>query len=380
MGNEKLCVKPVRSGHELEEFIRMPWRIYKNDPFWVPPLHLERRMHLSKKNPYFAHANCRFWLAFVGDEVVGRISAQVDSLYLDRYQDATGFWGMLEAVDDPEIFQALFHTVEQWLAKMGMKRALGPFNLSINHECGLLIKGFDSPPSMMMGHAPRYYSSAIETLGYKKAKDLIAYSIKKEDGIVQKIQQILGAKKDTVQTRRLEKRMLERELDTIFAIFNDAWSQNWGFVPFTKEEYMDVGRTMSLLARPEFIRIAEIQEEPAGFMVVLPNLNEVISDLDGRLLPFGWARLFWRIRFHSFRTGRILLMGVRRKYQDSLIGAAVSLCLIRDVMKEVLNSSMSELELSWILEDNVAMRRIIEALGAEPYKIYRIYERGLGHW
>ncbi len=372
-----LQIKEVTDKATLDEFIKLPWSVYQNDPNWVSPLVLERRMHLSRKNPYFAHADCRFWVAYRGQEPVGRISAQIDRLYLDRYKDATGFWGMFEALEDVSIFRILFETAEGWLKEKGMQRSLGPFNLSINQECGLLIKGFEFPPSMMMGHAPRYYGPNIELLGYGKAKDLLAYSIKKVPEILKKIHDILGSVKGEVQTRPLMKRDLKRELDIMFGIFNDAWSGNWGFVPFTKEEYNDIGKSMSFLARQEFIRIAEINGEPAGFIAVLPNLNEIISDLDGRLLPFGWMRLLWRIRFHKFKTGRILLMGVLSKYQDSLAGAAVSLSLIRDIMKEVLDSSISELELSWILEDNVAMRRIIEALGAEPYKVYRIYEKDI---
>ena len=375
--SERVHIKKVEGGKGLDAFIKAPWSIYRDDPYWVPPLILERKMHLSRKNPYFAHADCRFWIATRGRKTAGRISAQIDRLYLDRYRDASGFWGMLEAEDDLEIFQALLETAERWLKKRGMKRSLGPFNLSINQECGLLVKGFDSPPSMMMGHALPYYAERIGALGYKKAKDLIAYSIKRDPAIIQKIQDVLGRKKDEFQTRPISKKMLERELDVIFGIFNDAWSGNWGFVPFTREEYLEVGRSMGLLARAEFIRIAEVQGEPAGFIALLPNLNEIIRDLNGRLFPLGWIRLLWRIRFHRFKSGRILLMGVLKKYQDSLAGAAVSFCLIKDIMKEVLNTSISEIELSWILEDNISMRRIIEALGADPYKIYRIYEREL---
>lgn len=372
---EGLCIKRAESRIDLGTFIRVPWHIYRNDLNWVPPLFQERRMHLSRKNPYFSHADCRFWIALDKERAVGRISAQVDRLYLDRYGDATGFWGMLEAEDDIEIFQALFNRAGEWLQKQGMKRALGPFNLSINQECGLLVKGFDSPPSMMMGHAPPYYAERLKQLGYRKAKDLIAYSIRKDPDIIKRIQGLLGSRKDEFQTRPLRKSQLERELDIMFGIFNDAWSGNWGFVPFTRAEYLDVGKSMGLLADARLIRIAESKGEPAGFIAALPNLNEIIGDLDGRLFPLGWLKLLWRIKFHKFKSGRILLMGVLKKHQDGLTGASISLSLIRDVINEILGSAISELELSWILEDNIPMRRIIEALGGEAYKIYRIYEK-----
>ncbi len=372
-----LHIEKVSTRRDLETFIRVPWSVYGDDPLWIPPLIQEQKRHLSRKNPYFEHADCRFWIARDGNRVVGRISAQVDRLHLERYRDDTGFWGMLEAENDRELFHALLGQAEEWLRGKGMKRARGPFNLSINQECGLLVNGFEFPPSMMMGHAPPYYSRMLQELGYQKARDLIAYHIKQAPETLETIEKVLGSSKEDFQTRPLRKKYLIRELDIMFSIFNDAWSQNWGFLPFTRDEYLDMGKGMSLLARPRFIRIAHVQGEPAGFIVLLPNLNEITRDLDGRLFPLGWIKLLWRIRFHRFRTGRILLMGVLRKYHDTLAGAAISLCLIRDIMQEVLKTSMSEIELSWILEDNMAMRRIIEALGAEPYKTYRIYEKDL---
>ncbi len=375
--SQRLHIKRVRGKKDMEAFIRLPWSIYSKDPNWVPPVMQETRMRLSPKNPYFRHADARFWIAFRQNRVVGRISAQIDRLHLGRYADSTGFWGMLEAEDSREIFSALLETAEGWLCSRGMKRARGPYNLSVNQECGLLVKGFEFPPSMMMGHASSYYAQRLEELGYVKAKDLIAYSIDKAPDTIRRIEKILGRQRDQFQTRPLNKKNLSAELDTMFSIFNDAWSENWGYLPFTRQEYMDTGKSMSLLAKPDFIRIAEIQGKPAGFIVLLPNLNEITRDLNGRLLPLGWIKLLWRIRFHRFQSGRILLMGVLKKYQESLAGAAVSLCLIKDVMKEVLKTDINQIELSWILEDNMAMRRIIEALGAKPYKIYRIYEKTL---
>ncbi len=370
-----LIVRPVEGRKDLDLFISLPWKLYRDDPNWVPPLKLERRLFLSRSSPYFKHAEAMFWLAFRGRRVVGRISAQVDRLFLDRYGEETGFWGMLEAEDDEELFASLLDTAAGWLKGRGMKKMRGPFNLSINQECGLLIKGFHHPPAMMMGHARPYYQHRVEALGHEKARDLLAYQILKSEDAVERIQAILGTGRGNFSSRALDRSRLEEELHTIFAIFNDAWSHNWGFVPFTRDEYLELGKSMSHLARPEFIRIAEVDGEPAGFIAVLPDLNEIIRDLDGRLFPLGWAKLLWRLKFHDFEGGRVLLMGVLRKYQDSLAGAAISLGLIRDVMNRLLESSIHRLELSWILEDNLAMRRIIEALGAEPYKIYRIYEK-----
>ncbi len=372
-----ISIKKVQGNRDLTNFIKLPWAIYREDPNWVPPLMLERRMHLSSSNPFFKHAEACFWMALRKGRPVGRISAQIDRLYLDRYGDDTGFWGMLESVNDREVFEALFDAASKWLKSKGMKRMLGPFNLSINQECGLLVKGFEHPPFFMMGHNPAYYAERLCELGHKKAKDLIAYLIERTDKGLSRIEGLLGGLKSDFTTRPLDKKNLESELDSIFSIFNNAWSRNWGFVPFTRDEYLELGKSMSKIASPELIRIAVVEGEAAGFIALLPNVNEIIRDLDGRLFPFNWLRLLFRLKRHDFNSGRVVLMGVLRKYQGSLAGAAISLCLIRDVIKQTLQTSMKQVELSWILEDNIAMNRIIEGLGATPYKTYRIFERDI---
>ncbi len=369
---------PDLKGSRLKkDFIRLPYGIYRNDPNWIPPLEIERSMHLSPSNPYFRHAKCAFWVAYLDGKPAGRISAQIDRLYLERYREKTGFFGMLEAEKQPGITKKLLETAEKWLASQGMEKIMGPFNLSINQECGLLIKGFDTPPSMMMGHAQRWYSSAIEAEGYQKAKDLLAYTIDTTEQERPEISRILEKTATGMRTRGIDKSRLQDEMDRIFAIFNDAWSENWGFVPFTREEYMEIGSTMKYIADSRLIRIAEIDGEPAAFIVVLPNINEAIQDLDGRLFPFGWAKLLWRLKVRGIGSGRVLLMGVIRKYRDSLAGAALAYSLFSDVSYAVKALGMKQLELSWILEDNMIMRRIIESIGGKVYKTYRIYSKEL---
>lgn len=371
-----IFIKKLHTSRDLSRFIRVPWLIYEKDPNWIAPLMLERRLHLSKKsNAFFKHAYASYWIACRGDEVIGRISAQVDLLFLDTHQSKIGFWGMLEAINDERVFRALFDTASNWLKAQGMTGMAGPFNLSINQECGLLIKGYEHPPFFMMGHNPPYYLEQIERLGHRKAKDLIAYLIDKKDQTLDKIKAVLGKGESKIFTRPLDKKNLESELDSIFSIFNNAWSENWGFVPFTRYEYLELGKAMSHVANPKLIRIAILNGEAAGFIVLLPNLNEILKDMNGKLFPINWLKLLWRLRFHSFNSGRVVLMGVLKKYQGRLTGAAISLSLIRDVMNEIKSSQMKQVELSWILEDNIAMRRIIEALGARPYKTYRIFEK-----
>ncbi len=375
--NESLQVVKVKRKSDLNEFIRLPWSLYKDDPNWIPPLILERRMQLSPKNPYFEHAKFCSWITYRNGKPVGRISAQIDRLHIDRYQDATGFFGMLEAEDDSLTFRALLSTAESWLRDQGMQQISGPFNLSINQELGLLVDGFDTPPSMMMGHARPYYADRIEKDGYQKEKDLLAYIVNTDSKMTAAAKRITARAKDRIHIRRLQKSNFVNELKIIRSIFNDAWSQNWGFIPWTEAEFEHLGKDLKMLADEELIKIAEADGKPAAFMVVLPNINEVIRDLNGRLLPFGWLKMLWRLKVKYPISGRIPLMGVRSQYHNSLMGAALAFGIFADVQQQVLKRGIKEIELSWILEDNMRMRNIIESNSGRVYKTYRIYSKKL---
>jgi len=375
--NPALRVLKVEGRRLLNDFIRLPWSLYTDDPMWVPPLLLERRMHLSPKNPYFDHAKFCSWIAYRDDKAVGRISAQIDQLHIDRYRDATGFFGMLEAEDDILTFQVLLDTAENWLRRQGMRSICGPFNLSINQELGLLVDGFDTPPSMMMGHARPYYAERIEQTGYRKEKDLLAYIVSTDSKLSRAVKTITAKVKNRVLIRGLRKSRFAEELQIIRDIFNDAWSKNWNFVPFTNAEFEHLGKDLKMLADEELVKIAEVDGEPVAFMVLLPNINEVIRDLNGRLFPFGWLKILWRLKVKYPKSARIPLMGVRRRYHDSLMGAALAFGVIADVKQPALKRGLKEVELSWILEDNMGMRNIIESLGAHVYKTYRIYSNDL---
>jgi hypothetical protein len=344
---------------------------------WVPPLLLERRMHLSPKNPYFEHARCGFWIASRQGKPVGRISAQIDQLHLERYRDGTGFWGMLEAEDDIRTFRELLNTAETWLRNEGMTRARGPFNLSINQECGLLVAGFDTPPSIMMGHARPYYQEHIEHCGYRKTKDLFTYTIDWDFKPSAAMRLVTQRTRHRIQTRMLRKAHFQEEMNIIQSIFNDAWSGNWGFVPFTQKEFEHLGKDLKLLFNDKLARIAEVNGVPAAFMLVLPNLNEVIRDLNGKILPLGWLKILWRLKMTYPKTARIPLMGVCSQYHDSLLGAALAYRLIGDIQAAGGHCGIKKLELSWILEDNLTMRNIIENIGGTVDKTYRIYDKTL---
>jgi len=375
--NKSLQVLKVEGKSALNDFIRLPWSLYMDDPMWVPPLLLERRMHLSPKNPYFEHAKFCSWITYRNDKPVGRISAQIDQLHIDRYQDATGFFGMLEAENNSLTFRALLDTAENWLRNQGMQRISGPFNLSINQELGLLVDGFDTPPSLMMGHARPYYADLIEQDGYQKEKDLLAYIINTNIKMTATAKRITARMKDRIHIRRLQKSNFVNELKIIRSIFNDAWSQNWGFTPWTEAEFEHLGKDLKMLADEELVKIAEVDGKPAAFIVLLPNINEIIQDLNGRLLPFGWLKMIWRLKVKYPNSARIPLMGVRSQYHDSLMGAALAFGVIAGLQQPALKRGIKEVELSWILEDNLRMRNIIESTNGRVYKTYRIYSKQL---
>lgn len=375
-----LTVKAVETPAEREAFIRLPWALYRDDPAWVPPLLMERRDHLNpKKNPFFQIAEARFWLALRDGRPVGRISAQVNRAHLERHGDATGHFGLLEGEDDAEVFAALLRTAEDWLRGQGLARVAGPFSLSINEESGLLVEGFEHPPSLMMGHARPYYATQLEALGYRKIKDLICYHYDAQRELPRSATYVLrkAAAAQQVTVRPLDLRNYERDLRIIVDIFNDAWSKNWGFIPMSDADLRHLGKELKPIVRPDSVAIAEVDGAPAAMAVGLPNVNEAIADLNGRLLPFGWAKLLWRLKVRTPRTARVPLMGVRRVHHGSLQGATLAMSVLDRIRSTQKARGVQAGELSWILEDNRPMRRMIEEYGGEAYKTYRVYAREL---
>ena len=372
-----VAVYPVTNRQELRKFIDVPWLVYANDPMWVPPLRLERRWHFSKSNPFFEHGEWQAWIAYRDNKPVGRISAQIDQLHRQRYGADTGHFGLLESVNDKEVFSALMQTAEKWLAERGTKHISGPYNFSINQECGVLVSGFDTPPMIFMPHSPKWYGQLLEEQGYHPLKDLLAYLLK-VDREFPKIMRILVDKFSTrVRTRALRRNQLKVEMEILRGIFNDAWSDNWGFVPFTEAEFAELGSTFRFLLKDEYIQIVEVDGVPAAFMVVLPNLNEVFAKLNGSLFPLGWFHLIKKLKFDEISTGRIPLMGVRKKFQNTPLGAALA-CMIIDAPREIgFANGLREIEVSWILEDNKSMRGMIEKAGIPEYKRYRIFGKTL---
>jgi hypothetical protein len=358
----------------------MPAPLYAADPCWVHPLTLERLDHLDpRKNPALGRMEVAYWLALRGDRPVGRISAQVNRAHLEQHADATGQFGFLEAEADPGVFALLLDTAEAWLKARGMRRVTGPFSLSINDESGLLVAGFDRPPSLMMGHHRPYYAARIEAQGYRKAKDLIAYDFDVAADWPPAAARVMARLRrlDDVRIRYIDMRRYADELETMRDVFNDAWAGNWGFVPWTSAEIQALGRNVRPFVRAGNFAIGEVDGEPAAMVVTLGNVNEAIHDLGGRLLPFGLLKLLWRLKVRGVRSGRMPLMGVRRRYQGTARGAALALGVIAAACDWGKTIGVTSAELSWILEDNKPVRDLIELVGGRPYKTYRIYEKEL---
>ena len=368
---------PVRTKKERETFIRVPFDVYSDDPQWVPPLLFDRRDQLNPKHPFFRHAQMQGFVAYRDGKPVGRISAQVDRLNADHGRPELGYFGYLDCMDDPAIFSALFQAAEDWLRQHQMTRSQGPMSLNINQEVGLLVDGFDTPPYFMMGHSKPYAGHHVEAAGYRPVKDLLAY----EMDPAFKIPSIMSAVERRLQGRMIirpiDRKNRDRDLKAMCAVFNDAWENNWGFVPFTDEEFLTIGHEMLLIISDDFIQIAEVDGEPAAFIVMLPNVNEAIADLNGRLLPFGWLKLLWRLKVRYPHSARVPLMGVRQKFQRTRLGPGLAFAVIHAVRNASVARGIDSVEMSWILENNTGMRNIIETIGGRVSKRYRMYEKNL---
>ncbi|MDE2390467.1 MAG: dATP pyrophosphohydrolase [Rhodospirillales bacterium] len=362
----------------LKRFILLPERLHKADPAYIAPLHMEREEALGHKNPFFGHAEVQFWLAVKDGRDVGRISAQIDTLALSLNPDAPGLFGMLAAENDEEIFRILLETAANWLRARGMARMQGPFNLNINEETGALIDGFDTPPMLLMPHDLPYVAQQLEAMGMQKAKDVIAYLYDIRVEFPASVQRLLSrALPPGLTVRQLDMKRIKEEIKNVTSIFNDAWSQNWGFVPLTEEETDYLSKSLKPLLNPRLTSLVERNGEPVAFMIALPNLNEAIKGLNGKLLPLGWARLLWRLKVAGVKTARVPLMGVRRSAAKDLIGSLIPYLMIDMVRRDALTMGYTHIELSWILEDNMPMRRMIESMNAKPYKTYRVFEAAL---
>lgn len=367
-------VRTVSSKKDLMQFIKLPWKIYQNDPHWVPPLILDRKNLLDKKkNPFYAHAEMEMFLAYKNNELVGRIAAITNENHNKFHQDNVGFFGFFESTDDKDVSDTLFTKSEKWLRERDKDIVWGPMNPSTNDEAGLLIKGFDSPPYVMMCHNPEYYGNLIESQGYEKAKDLYDWQLdirgmKIPDKILRLAE--LSSKKYDLTIRNIDIKNMTRDIQFIREIYNDAWSRNWGFVPFTNEEIDHMAADLKQIVIDEFVLLAFKDDRPIGFLLCIPNINEIlIKNRSGRLFPAGIFRLL--IGMKKIKTVRTITLGIIKDFQHIGLGTILYTELIRRAQRRNLDGG----EMSWILEDNEAMNRPIEMLGSKLYKIYRVYQK-----
>lgn len=374
-------VRRVAGRRDLNRFLDVPHHTQGHDPHWVPPLRLLERSRFNEKtNPWFLHGELALWIAERDGVPVGRISAQVDRTHLALRKDETGFFGFFECVDDQQIADALFREAGLWLKDRGMRRCLGPFSLNINEESGLLIDGFNCPPRMVMGHAQPYYQRLVETAGFAKTIDMLAYLTPMDTGLPFK--QIKWLKRaldrDTrLGVRSLDVRRFDEEIATIVRIFNAAWAENWGFIPLTEADVAHMAREMKPLLVPDLVAFATIDGEPKAMCVALPDLNEMVGDLGGKLWPTGWAKLAWRMMTRrSFASGtRVPFMGVLPEFKNKPMGSVLALLTVGRVRDMSLKLHMPVCEMSWVLENNSQTRHSIEDIGGRVYKTYRMYEK-----
>ncbi len=381
----EISIAPVGGKADFKAFIDLAYRLNRDDPNWVPPLRSEAVELLTPgKNPFHEHATMQLFLARRGGAVVGRISAHIDHLALTMPADqgmgpGTGNWGLFEA-EDEAVGQALIAAAEDWLRNQGMTRALAPISLSIWEEPGLLTMGHDHPATVMMGHDNPAYQAWIEGDGYVEAKKLATYDLDIRIPFPPLIERIIasGMRNDRIKVRNVDTRHFDREARTIISILNDAWSSNWGFIPFTESEIAYAGKKMKPLVREDLIMIAEYDGRPVAFMMTLPDFNEVVAAIKGKLLPFGWAKVLWWLRKPKGKTIRVPLMGVLKEHQNSRLASQLAFMMIEMIRRNAAdNYGFIRGEIGWILEDNQGMVAIADNIGAKINKEYTIYEKAL---
>ena len=378
-------VRPVETRRDRTAFVDLAYRLNRADPNWIPPLRVEARELITPgKNPFYEHADQQLFLAERNGKLVGRISAHIDHLLLGISREqgggpGVGNWGLFEATDI-EVGNALIAAAESWLRGRGMTSAMAPISCSIWEEPGLLVKGHDHPPTVMMGHHNKDYQAWIEGLGYRGIKDLLTYDLDITQDFPPLVQRIVtsGERNPRIHIRKVDKTRFDEEAALILSILNDAWSDNWGFVPITASEIAYTGKKLKPIVFEDLIRVAEVEGEPVAFMMTLPDLNEFTRDLNGSLFPFGFAKLLWRLRKPKVRTMRVPLMGVVKRLQATRLASQLAFMMIEYIRRDaVTRYHATRGEIGWVLEDNQGMRSIAETIDSRANKIYRIYERTL---
>ena len=369
-------ITQVASKAERDAFIKFPWRIYQDDPAWVPPLLLERKEFLDqKKHPFFEHGDAALFLARSGGKIVGRIMASDDPNYNAFHQSNVGCFGLFECVNDPAVAAALFEAATNWLRAKGRDEIMGPIDYSTNYVCGLLVEGFEFPPTLLTAHNPPYYAALIEGLGFDKVIDFYAWWFSEPARAATRLRRLAASlrKRDSATIRQGNLKNFRAEAGRLREIYNDAWKENWGFVPFTEKEFEFMAKELKQLVVPEFTLIAEVGDEPVGFILCVPDINVAFRKINGRLTTYGLPIGLAKLLYHKsrIRTARLIALGVKPKYRRGGIAEMLVLRIIEDAM---IKRGFTG-ELSMTLEDNHLINRFLAAIGAKKYKTYRIYRR-----
>jgi len=368
-------VEQISDAKGLDRFIRFPWKVYEENPNWVPPLLSEVKFILSSKNPFFEHAEAASFLARKNGEVVGRIAAIIDRNHIAIHNERAGFFGFFESMPDPEIADSLLQAASNWLRARDMEIMRGPMNPSTNDECGFLLEGFDSPPMIMMTYTPAYYLDYMDRCGLTKAKDLYAYiSVIAEVSSGERLERLATAVKQKIPglvVRPANMKEFRKELNAVKDIYNSAWSHNWGFVPMIDAEIESMAKRLKPLIVPELLIMAEVDGKPAAFYMAVPDYNQVLCRINGRLGPFEIMKFLWYSR--KISDIRVLTMGVKEEYRKRGIEGLLYL----ESFKAAKRKGYQRAEMSWVLEDNTLMKKGCEFMGGKVYKKYRIYEKRL---
>lgn len=385
MSTSQIDIRPVTDKAGRKAFVTLGRTFAAREPHSVPQLHSEMMELIDPdKNPFFGHATAQLFIAYRGGKPVGRISAHIDHLALQIPPEqgmgpGTGMFGYFDA-EDAEVAAALLQHAEQWNREQGMTRVLGPISMSIWEEPGLLVRGQDHSPMIMMGHHPAHYREWIEAAGFSKAKALLTYDLqvnKEFPPLVQRIVQS-GERNPRITIRPVDLDRFEQEIEIVLRILNDAWSQNWGFVPFTPEEVAYAGKKLKQIIHPEINRIAELDGEPVAFMLTFPDINDVLKKVKGSLLPFGWLHLLRWLRQPMGAGMRVPLMGVVRELHNSRLASQLAFMMIEDIRRTAVNVFHSRrAEIGWILDDNQGMVAIADAIGSKVNREYWIFEKSL---
>ena len=365
-------IEKVNTKKDLKAFIKFPWEVYKGDPNWVPPLIMDVKDKLDRrKNPFFEHSEMDLFLAYKDGKITGRIAAIIDNNHNEFHDEKVVFFGMFECFNDMETTRALLDKVTQWGLEKGMNILRGPMNLSMNDECAFLLEGFDSPPMIMMTYNPRYYLDLMEKAGLAKAKDLYAFYMSASEDMVQRIEGIVNdiKQKTSVGLRSVDLKRIDEEAEKIKYVYNNGWEKNWGFVPWTENEMDHMAKKLKTFADPDIVIIAEDKGRPVGFAFALPNYNEVLIRLNGRLTPWAILKfLFYRRKIESVRA---IVFGIVKEYRQT----GLSYLLYSEFEKNVKRKGYKWGETSWQLEDNEPINRFVTSIGGEVYKKYRLFEK-----